>query len=167
MGSAIKRGLKMFYIIVVFAAIFALPARADETLKYHLAIHVTSPSQNQRVGDVERHFLAVFRAEGTINLPDGSTGTAVTVATADIVIGSGGTENGYNSITFPDGSELWSKYAATTQWGETKNISKGTSIIIGGKGRYAGAKGDGTFEGEVTRGPDGVGQFDSVVNIKK
>jgi hypothetical protein len=74
---------------------------------------ITSPNQTQRVGDVERHFLAVFRAEGTATFPDGSTGTTVAVATADIVMGSGGTENGYSSITFADGSELWLKYTGT------------------------------------------------------
>jgi hypothetical protein len=40
-------------------------------------------------------------------------------------------------------------------------------IITGGKGRYAGAKEVATYEGELIRGPDGVGQFDSVFNIKK
>jgi hypothetical protein len=149
------------------AVIFAMPAKADEVLKYHTVLRITSPNQNQRVGDVERHFMGVLRAEGTASLPDGSTGTFVSVGTYDIVFGSGGTENGYTSLTFVDGSELWSKYAGTVKWGETKNIDNGTAIITGGKGRYAGAKGDATYEGELIRGPDGVGQFDSVVNIKK
>jgi hypothetical protein len=45
-------------------------------------------------------------------------------------------------------------------------MGKGTSFITGGKGRYAGAKGDATYEGELIRGPDGVGRFDNVINIK-
>jgi hypothetical protein len=91
--------------------IFAMPAKADETLKVLSAgVHITSSNQAQRVGDVEGHFLAAFRAEGTVAFPDGSTGTTVTVATSDIVVGSGGTDNGYNPITFADGSELWFKY---------------------------------------------------------
>jgi hypothetical protein len=150
------------------AVIFAMPAKADETLKIHSAgVHITSSNPPQRVGDVERHFLAAFRAEGTVTFPDGSTGTTVTVATSDIVVGSGGTENGYNSTTFADGSELWFKYTGTIKWDETKNIGRGTSIIIGGKGRYAGARGVATYEGEFIRGPNGMGQFDSVVNIKQ
>jgi hypothetical protein len=158
----------MFYIIVILAGIFAMPAKADETLKIHSAgVHITSSNQPQRVGDVERHFLGAFRAEGTVTFPDGSTGTTVTVATSDIVVGSGGTENGYNSITFGDGSELWFKYTGTLKWDETTNIGKGTSIIIGGKGRYAGARGVATYEGEFIRGPNGMGQFDSVINIKQ
>jgi hypothetical protein len=147
---------------------FAMLAKADETLKFRSAgVHITSSNQGQRVGDVERHFLAAFRAEGTVTFPDGSTGTTVTVATSDIVVGSGGTENGYNSITFADGSELWFKYTGTLKWDETKNIGKGTSIIIGGKGRYANARGVATYEGEFIRGPNGMGQFDSAVNIKQ
>jgi hypothetical protein len=49
-----------------------------------------------------------------------------------------------------------------------KNVGKGTAIVIGGKGRYAGAKGEGTFEGEmVNPGPEGIQYIDNVTNIKK
>jgi dissimilatory sulfite reductase (desulfoviridin) alpha/beta subunit len=52
-----------------------------------------------------------------------------------------------------------------------KNQQKGTAIVIGGKGRYAGAKGDGTWEGVTTQPAvtsDGAIQYvDSVINIKK
>jgi hypothetical protein len=149
------------------AAIFAIPAKADETVKFHSVVHLTANNQNQRVDDVERHLLALIRAEGTVTFADGSMRTGTGVATVDIIIGSGETENGYSSVTFADGSELRFKYSQTLEWAETKNIGKGTAIITGGKGRYAGAKGDATFEGEFIRGPNGMGQFDTVVNIKK
>jgi hypothetical protein len=158
----------MLYIIAIIAALFAMPAKADETLKFRsVGVHITSPNQNLQVGDVARHVLGVLRAEGIAVFPDGSMGATVTVGTVDIVVGSGETENGYSSLAFADGSELWFKYTATFKWDETKNIDHGTSIIIGGKGRYAGAKGYATFEGEFIRGPNGTGQFDSVVNIKQ
>ena len=32
-----------------------------------------------------------------------------------------------------------------------KVMHKGTYVVVGGKGRYAGAKGDGTYEGEATQ----------------
>jgi hypothetical protein len=61
--------MKRTLFALAFASIFALPAKADETLKFHGVVRITSPNQNQRVGDVERHFLAVFRAEGTATFP--------------------------------------------------------------------------------------------------
>jgi hypothetical protein len=39
--------------------------------------------------------------------------------------------------------------------------------VIGGKGRYAGAKADGIWEAVVTRGPGSIQVIDNVVNIKK
>jgi hypothetical protein len=159
--------MRRFIVACAIVGILSVPAKADEVLKFHSVVHLTANNQNQRVGDIERHFLALIRAEGTATFSDGSTGTTVAIGTVDLVIGSGGTENGYSSLTFADGSELWFKYTAALKWGESKNTDQGTSIIIGGKGRYADAKGVATFEAELTRGPDGVGQIDSVVNIKK
>jgi hypothetical protein len=147
--------------------IFSLPAKADETVKWRHVVRITSPTQNQRVDDVERHFMGVLRAEGTATFPDGSTGAIVVIDTYDIVYGSGGTENGYTSLTFADGSELRFKFADTIKYGE-KSVVNGTAIVVSGKGRYAGAKGDGAFEGEITSGPpDVTAQFDSVINVKK
>jgi hypothetical protein len=159
--------MRRIILACALAGVLSVPAKADETLKFRTTgVHLTF-NQNQQVGDVARHVLGVLRAEGTAVFPDGSMGTTLAVGTLDVVVGSGGAENGYSSLTFADGSELWFKYTAALKWDETKNIDHGTSIIIGGKGRYAGAKGYATFEGEFIRGPNGVGQFDSVVNIKK
>jgi hypothetical protein len=50
----------------------------------------------------------------------------------------------------------------------TKFPRRGTFTVIGGKGRYEGAKGDGTWEGDGTRsGPAAISYIDNVVNIKK
>ena len=37
----------MFYIIVILAGIFAMPAKADETLKWRQVQHVTSNQTNK------------------------------------------------------------------------------------------------------------------------
>jgi hypothetical protein len=158
----------MYRTILCAAAgtvIFAMPARADETLKFRNVEHLTS-NQNQRIDSVERHFMGVVRSEGVATFSDGSTGTTLGVGAYDVVVGSGGTNNGYTTLTFTDGSELWFKWAGTIKWGETKNIETGTAIVVGGKGRYAGAKGDATWEGEATRGANAMGEIDNVVNIK-
>jgi hypothetical protein len=74
--------------------------------------------------------------------PDGSTGTTIVLGTSD-AINDAVTVNGYYTLRFNDGSELWLKYTGTG----AANKVKGTATVIGGKGRYAEAKGDGTFEG--------------------
>jgi hypothetical protein len=149
------------------AVILAMPSKADETLKLRNVEHPTSNQNQQWMAFDERQFVGVVRTEGVATFPDGSTGKTVGVGTYDIIVGSGGTVNGYGTLTFTDGSELWSKYTGTLKWGNSKNMEIGTAIIIGGKGRYAGATGNATWEGEATRGANAVGEIDNVINIKK
>jgi hypothetical protein len=92
-------------------------------------------------------------------------GTDVVVATYDSTPPNG-TANGYGITTFADGSELWASFTGTIKFGNP-TTEKGTTTVIGGKGRYAGAKGDGTWEAVVTRGPDSIQVIDNVINIKK
>ena len=73
-------------------------------------------------------------------------------------------------LLFADGSELW-----LTWIGENKvtvpgklATGKGTAIVIGAKGRYEGAKGEETFEGETVQpGPDAIQYIDNVINVRK
>jgi hypothetical protein len=128
----------MFYIIVILAAVFALPAKADEALKYRFVQHATS-NQNQQVDDVDRHVIGVSRAVGIAFFPDGSMpGTDVVLATYDPTPPNG-TTNGYGITTFADGSELWASFTGTIKFGNP-TTEKGTTTVIGGKGRYAGSE---------------------------
>jgi len=166
----------MFYIIVIFAAIFAMPAKADETLKFRAVQHGTSV-QTLKV-DANGHTLGLGRTVGMLFSPDGSVaGTVLIIGTNDTVIGSEGTVSGYSIPTFTDGSELWLKYTGTAKFigGPTGKLAiKGTFIVTGGKGRYAGATGDGTWEGEATQAvavasqpSESITYVDNVINIKK
>jgi hypothetical protein len=152
----------MFYIIVILAGIFAMPAKADETLKWRIVQHSTS-NQTQQVD--EGHFLGLFRSPGIAFFPDGSTGTSLVIGTPDFVSGVGGTTNGYYNVKFADGSELWLKYTGTFELGAKEKL-RGTATVISGKGRYADAKGGGTWEGEGTSGADPIQYIDNVINIK-
>ena len=100
-------------------------------------------NQSQQVGN--GHTVGVIRMPGIAFFPDGSIGTTLVIGTYDAVP-SGSTSRGYYTVTFADGSELW-----LTWTGETKVAlpgkrvtGNGTAIVIGGKGRYEGAKGEGT-----------------------
>jgi hypothetical protein len=158
-----NKGEIMFYVVVILAAFFAMPSKADEAVKWRQVQHSTS-IQTLEVGDVNGHTLNIFRLAGIVFFADGSTGTSVVLGTSDVVNGSG-SANGYGFITFSDGSELWTKWT-----GDGKpSGGGGTLVVTGGKGRFVGAKGDGTYESHVvpTMGTDYVGYVDDVANIKK
>jgi hypothetical protein len=141
------------------AVIFAMPAKADEVVKWRHVHHISS-LQSLQVGDVNGHTLNLYRLPGIAFFPDGSTGTTTVIGTSDFLNGSNTT----------NGSALWLKYTGmgTPTGNGTKVAAKGTAIVIGGKGRYADAKGEGTFEGESTQpGPEGIQYIDNVINIKK
>jgi hypothetical protein len=153
----------MFYVIVILAAIFGVPAKADEVLKWRHVQHAVS-NQTQQIGD---HTISLYRIIGLALFPDGSTARMLAAGSTDFS-GSEGTPNGYQIFSFNDGSELTIKFTGTSKLGSPV-VLKGTGIVIGGKGRYAGAKGDGTWEGQgaTTPGPESMTYIDNVYNIKQ
>jgi hypothetical protein len=145
----------------------SVAARADETLKYRAVMHGVSV-QPQEVGDVEGHALTLVRFSGITEFPDGTTGTGYFVGLADYTKGAGKGFT-YNNLTLEDGSVLWFTQDQKTSVSGTKSIFEGTVRVIGGKGRFAGAKGDGTFTGARTV-PLAAGAdlyFDYVINLKE
>jgi hypothetical protein len=162
----------MFYIIVILASVFAMPANADETLKFRVVQYIAS-AQRQEVGDVANHVQGFIRYPGIASFPDGSTARTLTLNVADGIAGpgGGGTANGYENMIFSDGSELWWKYSGTYTIDSKGAVPlRGTLTVTSGKGRYAGAKGDGTYEGmQTAQGSERevLSVADFVVNIKK
>jgi hypothetical protein len=120
------------------------PAYAED-LEFRAVMHATSV-QTQDVGDVDGHVLGLVRASGIASFQDGSTATTSFVAQTDYVKGSG-TNTSYSSLTFDDGSVLWYKTSGTAAADGARTIFKATITVIGGKGRFAGAKGEGGFNG--------------------
>jgi len=154
--------------VTLFCLCATSSAWADETLKYRLFTHATNV-QTIDVGDVDGHLLGVNRQSGIASFPDGSVGTAYFTALTDYVKGSGTALATYINVTFEDGSVLWTKGTNTTVAEGNKSFFKGTLTIIGGKGRYAGATGDGTFTG-ARLAPLATGAdlyLDVTVNVKK
>jgi hypothetical protein len=155
--------------VALFCLGAASNARADETLKYRSFTHATNV-QTIDVGDVDGHLLGVNHQSGIASFPDGSVATTYFTAVTDYTKGSGPVLVTYNNVTFEDGSVLWLKSVATAVADGTKtNITKGTLTVVGGKGKYAGASGDGTFNG-VRLAPLATGAdlyLDFTVNVKK
>ena len=143
-------------------------ARADETVKFRAFMHATSV-QTQEVGDVDGHVLGLARVSGLASFPDGSVGTTYFTATTDYIKGAG-TNSSYASVTLKDGSVLWYKVTGTAKPdGTTTIFAEGQLSVLGGKGKFEGAKGDGTWSG-TRLAPFATGAdlyFDYVINVKK
>ena len=157
------RTLMIAGLIVCAAGI----AQADETLKFRTIVHATSV-QSQDVGDVDGHLISVGRFSGLASFPDGTVGTTYFVFVTDYIKGSG-TFSTYNNLTLNDGSVLWYKLIGTTKVEGTISRSQGTVTVLGGTGKYEGAKGDGTLTGVRVPGlATGVDRYDDlVINVKK
>lgn len=122
-----------------------LEKKAPQTLKVRLVTHVTS-TQSLNVGDVNGHTVSLSRFSGLAFYPDSGVGSASFASLADYKDGSG-TFTLYPILTCDDGSELWLKSIGTgTADGSTTHFV-GTVTVVGGKGRFEGAKGDGSVTG--------------------
>jgi hypothetical protein len=143
-------------------------ARADETLNFRLVMHAASV-ETQEVGDVDGHVLGLARQSGLALFPDGSVGTSYFTSTNDYIKGAG-TNLTYYNVTFKDGSVLWYKAIGTAKPdGTTTIFLEGRLSVLGGKGRFEGAKGDGTWTGaRLAALAIGAEVYvDVVINVKK
>jgi hypothetical protein len=142
-------------------------AQADETLKFRTTMHATS-AQSQEVGDVEGHTAGVARFSGLASFADGTVGTSYFTTTTDYIKGAGSLV-AYNNLTLNDGSVLWFKTAGTATVDGTTTLIKGTITVLGGKGKFEGAKGDGTVSGaRLTPLAAGAELYnDIVISLKK
>jgi hypothetical protein len=159
--------MKSKLALIGLAAIFAMPAKADETLKYR-GVYQAASVQSQDVGDIDGHAISVVRLSGLASFPDGSVGTDYSVGTTDYIKGSGSFFN-YGGTTLNDGSVLRYSWKGTATVQGPKTSFTGTVTILGGKGRFDGAKGEGTVTGERLQALATGAQLyiDVTLNIKK
>jgi hypothetical protein len=90
------------------------------------------------------------------------------VATNDYTKGAG-TNAAYFNRTLKDGSVLWFKSIGTAKIDGAATLIEGAATGLGGKGRFEGAKGDGTVSG-ARLAPLATGAdlyLDVVINLKK
>jgi hypothetical protein len=146
-------------------------ARADEVLKFRMFVHATS-AQVQDVGDVDGHILVLSHYAGQVAFSDGSVGTGNFTATSDFIKGVG-TYHTYFSVSPSKDSTLWIKVDGTAKpEGTTAVFPEAPAIVVGGTGRFEGAKGDGKFVGGVRLSPIATGAQpelwnEFVINVKK
>ena len=116
-----------------------------ETLNVHMVTHVTS-AQSLEVGDVDGHIVSLARFSGLAFYTDGTVGTVTFASLADYTDGAGSFTL-FPILSFDDGSELWVKSVGTAKVEGNKTRFVGTLTVVGGKGRFADAKGDGSLTG--------------------
>jgi hypothetical protein len=137
--------MKRFLVSAALCSLSVSGALAGETLKYRVTYHVTLVA-SQDIGDVPGHAFGISRATGLAMLPDGDTAKTQFVAGLNFTNGSGPVVV-YGSINYSDGSELWLRNdVQSTMKGDRAEL-RGRVRIIGGKGRFAGATGDGELTG--------------------
>jgi hypothetical protein len=159
---------KVLLVTVALCAI-STAAFADETLKYRMIAHGVS-LQQMNVPDGNGHVIAVFQLAGLISMQDGTVGQANITGMLDYINGFG-PYTSYVSLTFSDGSALYIREEGKSTREGDKGVLTGVDTIIGGKGRYAGAKGDGSSTGARVSHPLGPSvdsqlYVDATLNIK-
>jgi hypothetical protein len=118
---------------------------APGTLTFRLVTHVTAV-HSLDVGDVSGHAASLARFSGLAFLPGGAVGTVSFVSASDYTNGAGAFTL-YPIITFDDGAVLWLRSVGTGTVDGQRTRFVGTLTVVGGTGRFEGAKGDGTLTG--------------------
>jgi hypothetical protein len=159
-----RRGILSLTVAGLIGFCAVAGARA-ETLKFRQVLHVASV-QSQDVGDVDGHAVSVVRLTGLASFPDGGVAPVYFTALTDYTNGAG-PFSVYQNLTLNDGSVLWYKTDGTAKMDGAITLFTGTLTVLGGKGRFQGAKGDGTVVG-ARLNPLNVGAFlylDTTINI--
>ncbi len=137
----------------------------EQTLRFRMVTHVTT-AQSLEVGDVEGHTVSVARFSGLAFFAD-EVATVSFASTTDYINGEGEFVL-YPIVVFDDRATLCIKSCGTGKVEGTKTKFVGTLTVLGGSGRFAGAKGEGTLTGirytPLSVGADLVSEY--VVTLK-
>jgi hypothetical protein len=159
---------KLLFATAALCAI-STAAFADETLKYRVVQHFVA-SQQMNAPDADGHIVGINQAAGILSLQDGTVAQSNATAMLDFISGFG-PYTAYVTLTFSDGSALFTTERGKVTLEGGKPTITGVDTITGGKGRYAGARGDGSAIGYRVTNPSGPAAgagfyLDVVLNIK-
>src|SRR3974390_2670017 len=145
-GDSIMSGpIKILLAALALVGVATVRTAHAEDLEFREVMHITS-LQAQDVGDVDGHVMGLLRASGIASFQDGSTAAAYLIAQTDYVKGAGSISAICN-LAFDDGSVLWYRTTGMATVDGARTLLKGTITVLGGKGRFAAAKGEGGFTG--------------------
>ncbi len=118
---------------------------AEQTLGYHLVVHVTD-LQSLPVPGQPGHEVGIAAFDGIAIFDDGRLANHAYAGSFDFV-GGEGTFRGYALWTFEDGSTLSSSYVGEAKATADGISLEGTHSDIAGTGAFEGASGQGHFTG--------------------
>jgi hypothetical protein len=137
-------------LALVAAVGVVVPAFAQaQDLGNSRRVQGTAATTAVEVGDVEGHVVGVVQFKGLTFFEGGEIATHSNPATFDLTNGSG-PHQGYVIHYFDDGSTSIERYegAARLSADGKRTTVQGTFECVGGTGRFAGLKGQGTYRGE-------------------
>ena len=118
------------------------------------------------VPDVEKHAIGTYERRGVAIFKNGETAAFHTRGLWDFV-DHNGVFNGYQTLTFPDGSTNTIKYSGNmTKEGENLPTLKAKGEYVKGTGKYEGIKGNVTIEGKYITPYNKETKADAVFNQK-
>jgi hypothetical protein len=137
-------------VALIVAAGLVVPALGlAQDLGTSRRVQGTAEVTSVEVGDVEGHVVGVVEFKGLTFFEGGEIATHSNPATFDLTNGSG-PHQGYVIHYFDDGSTSIERYqgeAKLSAYGKRTAV-EGTFECVGGTGRFAGLKGQGTYRGE-------------------
>lgn len=136
-------------VAALLLGVLSVPTEAQDTLSGRVVGHALPDEvMVAEVGDQPGHTVTLVRARGLAFLEGGEVADVLATETIDNVQGNG-TYEGYEVLTFEDGSTIVSRFQGVDTLSEDGRYInfEGTHEYIGGTGRFAGITGEGTHEG--------------------
>ena len=134
--------------LAIFAFGMSVTQAGAATMKFRLVLFHTKV-EIIKVEDVEGHIVGIYESTGLASLETGEVAVfEVLGGTFDYTKGTG-IHDGYDPLTFEDGSTIDFKSEGTTRPDPKGkgSLFEGTSVIYQGSGRYADIQGEGTYTG--------------------
>ncbi len=133
-------------VLVIALGIPAFAAQAGEMIFKFRNIQSKAESSWKQIGDDESRGVGAFESIGLTFHENGEVSTYVNTGTYDFNQGAD-THRGYVVRTRSDGSTTTGTYEGRAKYGKDSGTWEGTFTYIGGTGKFAGIKGEGTYKG--------------------
>lgn len=142
-------GQALVLVLLAVAGLVA-PTLADaQDLGTSRRVQGTAEVTTLEVGDVPGHVVGVVEFKGLSFFAGGEVATHTNPATFELTNGSG-PHQGYVVHYFDDGSTSIERYRGEARMSADgkRTLVEGIFECVGGTGRFAGIKGEGTYRGE-------------------
>ena len=167
MGKAHLAKLTKWGGLIVLAIALGSPAfsaQAGEMIMKGQNVQSKAESSWKQIGDDESRGVGAYESIGLTFHENGEVSTFVNTGTYDFSQGSD-THRGYIVRTRADGSTTTGKYEGSAKYGKGSATWEGTFTYIGGTGKFAGIKGEGTYTGTRYSNKMSVSEFEAKVSL--